>query len=44
MAAVGEASADRFRWHFLAIEWDDMVNAWQLDVWERDQALRPGGG
>jgi len=25
MAAVGEAGADRFHPHFLAIEWDDMV-------------------
>src|SRR5919112_4060913 len=44
MAAVGEAGADRFRPHFLAIEWDDMVDAWQLDAWKRDRALRPVGG
>jgi hypothetical protein len=29
MAAVGEASADRFRPHFLAIEWDDIVDAFK---------------
>ena len=29
MAAVGEAGADRFRPHFLAIEWDDMVDAFK---------------
>ena len=44
MAAVSEAGADRFRPHFLAIEWDDMVDAWQLHVWEGDRALRPVGG
>jgi hypothetical protein len=44
MAAVGEAGADRFRPHFLAIEWDDIVDAWQLDAWERDRAFRPVGG
>jgi hypothetical protein len=41
MAAAGEAGANRFRPHFLAIEWDDMVDPWQLDAWERDRALRP---
>lgn len=29
MAAVGEAGADRFRPHFLAIEWDDVVDAFK---------------
>lgn len=29
MAAVGEAGADRFRPHFLAIEWDDMVDTFK---------------
>jgi hypothetical protein len=29
MAAVGEAGADRFRPHFLAIEWDDIVDAFK---------------
>jgi hypothetical protein len=29
MAAVGEAGADRLRPHFLAIEWDAMVDAFK---------------
>src|SRR3712207_2177731 len=41
MATVSAASTDRFRPHFLAIAWDDMVDAWQLDAWEKDRALQP---
>jgi hypothetical protein len=41
MAAVSKASSGRFRPDFLTIEWDDMVDACQLDAWERDQALHP---
>ncbi len=39
MAAVSEAGAagaDRFRPHFLAIEWDDMVDAWRLHAFPSD--------
>src|SRR5918994_7853155 len=32
MAAVGEAGADRFRPHFPAIEWDDMVDAFKSEA------------
>jgi hypothetical protein len=44
MGAVGESGADWFRPHLLAIEWDDMVDTWQLDAWERDRAFRLVGG
>jgi hypothetical protein len=34
MSAVDKAGTDRFTPHFLVIEieWDDMVDAWQLDA------------
>src|SRR5690606_38918192 len=32
--AAREAGAERFRPHFLIGEWDEVVDAWQLETWE----------
>ena len=45
---LGEASkavsGHKFSLHFLLTEWEQVVDAWQLDTWEsyRDVAARPG--
>ncbi len=32
--AVGDVKESKFTLHFLLTEWDDVVDAWQLDSWE----------
>lgn len=32
--AAGEVPGNKFSLHFLTTEWEDVVDAWQLDTWE----------
>jgi hypothetical protein len=32
--AAGAVDGQRFSLHFLATEWEDVVDAWQLETWE----------
>src|SRR5262245_23277137 len=38
--AVREVSGQKFSQHFLLTEWDEVVDAWQLDTWEAYRDVR----
>jgi len=38
--AAREVEGQKFSWHFLMTEWEEVVDAWQLDTWEAYRDVR----